>query len=658
MLRDFRETAEFRAVEAFYEAMFAPGTGHVHSVDDFAPHPDGVHALVTGVAFQGSLVEGPSRRIYRVDLASGGLEDLYGCSGRLPRPSPDSSLLACILRRDGEAEALHIAQYDGQASVDHQIDGLIEQLEWSADSAYLLMVVAGAGADLAGHQGGYALKTEAAGPSWLPEVQAEDNSSLWRTLWVLDVATGAARCVSQVGTNVWEATWIGPGKVAAICSDDHGEGSWYTATLRLIHIDKGGETLLYRPVDQIGLPAGSPDGRHVAFVEAVCSDRGIVCGTLKITDLEGAISTLDTGGVEITSAAWRDPLRIQCAGQKAFDTVVGDISLDSGNLVPSWTSRELTCGNWYPSSRPLRHGRALISVEAYGQAPALAIVGDGDLSVVRSFEAPGAAEAMRDCGRVEPAVWVASDGLEIHGWMVRPDVGEGPFPLVLDIHGGPVWANRNRWMGRARTTPLLVRQGCAVLYANPRGSSTRGQTFAGMVRGDMGGADTGDFISAIDHFVGTGFADVGRLACTGTSYGGFMSSWLVTQETRFAAAAPISPVTNWFSQHRTSQIPHFDLEFLDGSVSRGDGLFFTRSPVMYADHVETPCLIMAGALDKNTPPTQALEFHQALREAGVESVLVVYPDDGHSLRGYPAYFDSAARILSWFGAKLGLAAAP
>lgn len=67
----------------------------------------------------------------------------------------------------------------------------------------------------------------------------------------------------------------------------------------------------------------------------------------------------------------------------------------------------------------------------------------------------------------------------------------------------------------------------------------------------------------------------------------------------------------------------------------------------------TPTLVLAGALDKNTPPTQALEFHKSVREFGGESALVVYPQDGHSLRGYPAFLDSAARILIWFGRHIG-----
>lgn len=655
MQDDIRESTAFKAAERFYTAMFAPGCGHVYDTAECIPAADDKHAYLTGLSFQESLLEGPSTGIYRLDLANGELVALSRQMARLPRPAPDGSHLACVTWPQGASgEQFCLMSLKGELIFSHPIDGLVEQVEWSPDATKILLVVAGAGADVAGYQGGFATKTMSAGPAWLPDVQTGEESFLWRRLWVLDVRSGELRLASKATTNVWEATWIGSHFVAAVCSDDHGEGTWYTANLRRIALVDGSETSLYEPSDQIGMPTGSPDGHHIAFVEAVCSDRGIVCGTLTLIEVGEVARRVETGGVEVTCISWRDNQTLHYAGHEAFNTVVGDYALEEELAHELWRSQKLTCGPWYPAARPLRDGASLIVTEAYDRAPCITVANAHGLREVRSLAAPEAADAMAGKGQVSPVVWEASDGLEIHGWLVSPGKADGPVPLVLDIHGGPIWANRNRWMARGRATPLLVQRGCGVLYPNPRGSSTRGQDFARLVQGDMGGADTGDFVAAIDHFICQGFADPSRLACTGTSYGGFMSSWLVTQEPRFAAAAPISPVTNWFSQHRTSQIPHFDVAFLDGSASRPDGKYFSRSPAMFADRVRTPCLIMAGALDKNTPPTQALEFYQSLREVGTASVLVVYPEDGHSLRGYPAYIDTSARILAWFGNHLAL----
>ena len=249
-----------------------------------------------------------------------------------------------------------------------------------------------------------------------------------------------------------------------------------------------------------------------------------------------------------------------------------------------------------------------------------------------------------------------NDGLEIQGWLVKPP-GAGPFPLVMDIHGGPVWQCRNRWQGRLRGAKLLADHGIASLFPNPRGSSGRGQDFARRVKGDMGGEDAHDYLTALDALVARGIADAARLGVTGISYGGFMSAWLVTQDPRFAAAVPISTVANWYSQHRTSQIPYFDALFLDGEPSAPDGLFFARSPAFFAHKVRTPVLQLTGALDQNTPPTQALEFHRSLLEHGVRSVLVTYPTAGHGIRGFPEVIDATARYVGWFLEHFAAAAA-
>jgi Dipeptidyl aminopeptidases/acylaminoacyl-peptidases len=89
---------------------------------------------------------------------------------------------------------------------------------------------------------------------------------------------------------------------------------------------------------------------------------------------------------------------------------------------------------------------------------------------------------------------------------------------------------------RDHAVPLLVSRGYAVLLPNPRGSSGRGQEFAAAVVGDMGGADTHDYLSGIDAMIERGIADPARIGTMGVSYGGFMSAWLVTQDQRFKAA--------------------------------------------------------------------------------------------------------------------------
>ena len=127
-----------------------------------------------------------------------------------------------------------------------------------------------------------------------------------------------------------------------------------------------------------------------------------------------------------------------------------------------------------------------------------------------------------------------------------------------------------------------------------------------------------------------------------------MTSWLITQDTRFSAAVPVAPHTNQVSEHLLSNLPHFMSLVLQDHYTNPGGKYFERSPIMHAHKVKTPTLNVCGALDRCTPPEEATQFHNALLESGVESVLVTYPDEGHGIRKFPACIDFTARAVSWF----------
>jgi dipeptidyl aminopeptidase/acylaminoacyl peptidase len=169
----------------------------------------------------------------------------------------------------------------------------------------------------------------------------------------------------------------------------------------------------------------------------------------------------------------------------------------------------------------------------------------------------------------------------------------------------------------------------------------------------MGGRDTTDLLSGIDHLVERGIADPDRLGVTGGSYGGFMTAWLVTQDPRFRAAVTVAPFTNVVTQHLLSNIAHFTQAFFADSYTNIAGRYHARSPISYAQQVKTSVLNICGALDRCTPPEEALQFHRALLEHGVDSALVTYPQEGHGVRHFPAVIDFTARVVGWFEKHLG-----
>ncbi|WPB88006.1 prolyl oligopeptidase family serine peptidase [Streptomyces malaysiensis] len=159
----------------------------------------------------------------------------------------------------------------------------------------------------------------------------------------------------------------------------------------------------------------------------------------------------------------------------------------------------------------------------------------------------------------------------------------------------------HEWSMHYPHTPLLASRGYAVLHPSMRGSLGRGEKFIRDGLHDMGGADAADVVAGIDALAATGRVDPARVGVTGNSYGGFMAAWLVATTKRFAAAVARSPVTDWVSQHYTSNIPGFDRMCLTG-------------------HPLDPQLI--------------------------------YQDEGHGVRGSAAVVDQCARMIGFLDEHL------
>ena len=647
--RDIRGSNTWERVEQHFRRLHDPALGAPHRLLEPCTSADGSKIAATGFVYD--KLEGlPRQAVFLVDGTELRPVSAPYASSCHPRLSPDGTSLAFLSDRAEQGRFQLLLLRSGslsEAETTPEVPGTVEYCYWSPDATKVLLGVAGLGADLAGGQGsGTTYRPTDDLPAWLPRVDSGPSVESWRSLWIYELASGTVRRLSPEGSNTWEAQWLGSDSVVAVTSTSPDEGAWYSA--RLHRLDVTGDappSEVFRSEVQLGLPAGSPGGSHIAVVEAVCSDRWVVAGDLLVGASGGQLEQVDTAGVDVTATQWIDDLRLGVLGVRGLETVALVYDVGSEKTTELWTSTESSCGTRYPEGSWTADGRVVLIEEGYNRPQRVVLIGDSTESRASVAHA-GTDYLLSVAGTAEAVTWTAPDGLRLEGLLCKPE-GEGPFPLIVNIHGGPVWAFRNLWSLFYAWTPLLVAQGYAVLNPNPRGSAGRGQDFARMVFGDMGGADTWDFTSAVDHRVERGVADPARVGLIGVSYGGYMSSWLVTQDQRWAAAVPVSPVTNWYSQHFTSNIPYFDALFLD-SDPEVTGKFHDRSPVAHASRVRTPCLNIAGSLDRCTPPTQAQEFHQALLEHGVESVLVIYPQEGHGVRSMPALIDFCSRVVDWF----------
>ncbi|MBM3888909.1 MAG: S9 family peptidase, partial [Verrucomicrobia bacterium] len=243
--------------------------------------------------------------------------------------------------------------------------------------------------------------------------------------------------------------------------------------------------------------------------------------------------------------------------------------------------------------------------------------------------------------------WKSSDGMAMDGALNLPPPGIGakPFPLVVLPHGGP---HSRASLGASFPVRILTANGYAVFQPNFRGSQGYGREFLDADRFDLGGGDMRDILTGVDHLVKTGIADPRRQFVYGISYGGFMTCWLVGQTRQFRAAVAQNAVTDLHAMWGLSDLQSWTEWEFGGLPWEVAGAMRAHSPITYAPAVRTPTLILHSAHDRRCPLPMATMFYRALKKAGVETQMVIYPDEGHPIRQLPHQEDVLRRVLEWF----------
>jgi dipeptidyl aminopeptidase/acylaminoacyl peptidase len=259
--------------------------------------------------------------------------------------------------------------------------------------------------------------------------------------------------------------------------------------------------------------------------------------------------------------------------------------------------------------------------------------------------------------RTELLTWKSSDGLEIEGLLTYPkDYVKGKrYPLLLVIHGGPMGVFTQTCDGSPERYPIaaFADRGYALLRPNPRGSSGYGAKFRYANYGDWGGGDFQDLMAGVDHVIDMGLADADRLGVMGWSYGGYMTSWTITQTQRFKAASVGAGVTNLMSFSGTSDIPGFLPDYFHGEFWDNVEIYRSRSPMAQIRGVRTPTLIQHGERDERVPLSQGQELYNALKRQGCETQMVIYPRTPHGIEEPRLLLDCMRRNLAWFDRFLG-----
>ena len=250
--------------------------------------------------------------------------------------------------------------------------------------------------------------------------------------------------------------------------------------------------------------------------------------------------------------------------------------------------------------------------------------------------------------------YVSKDGTKAQG-IVNYPIGYEPskrYPLMVIPHGGPdaVAMDDFNWMGQ-----FFADHGYVVFRPNFRGSIGYGRAFYAGNRNAFGQTDYEDIMAGIDQLIALNIADEDKLVIGGWSYGGYMANWAITQTHRFKASISVAGVSNLVSLYGQHEFSNRKIGLWEYKALPIDELenYRKASPIFFVKQVETPLLILHGANDIRSPTLQAWEMYRAMKDAGKEVEMMLYPRAGHSISN-PIQFKSVlTQWLKWADESVG-----
>jgi dipeptidyl aminopeptidase/acylaminoacyl peptidase len=460
---------------------------------------------------------------------------------------------------------------------------------------------------------------------------------------VIDLATKQQRVVTPADMYVYHFDWSPDSRrLAAIAAPGSGDNNYWIATLNVVDVAAATMRSIMKPELQIAHPRWSPDGRQIAFIEGIMSDEGSTGGDLYAVDADGSNRRNLTADLRasVTSFEWTAPGVITMLQNVAGDAAVARLSNDK--LETLWK------GSAAIALSLARDGSNSAIVRSSWNEPSAAWAGPIGAWSKISPSMPG---VRPQWGAVTSTRW-KSDQFDVQGWLMAPAQVEPSkkYPVVVWIHGGPASVTPARWPDERAA--LLSMKGFYVFFPNPRGSYGQGEAFTRANVKDFGYGDLRDVLAGLDAIAKDAPVDSSRAGIWGWSYGGFMTMFAVTQTQRFKAAAAGAGISNWQSYYGENDIDGWMVPYFGASVYDDPAAYAKSSAINFVKNVKTPTLVVVGERDGECPAPQSFEFWHALKSLGVETRLVVYPDEGHRISKPEHRRDITRRMVGWFAQHL------
>ena len=235
-----------------------------------------------------------------------------------------------------------------------------------------------------------------------------------------------------------------------------------------------------------------------------------------------------------------------------------------------------------------------------------------------------------DMNPAESVMTKGALGAEIQSLLVKPPAFDPStkYPALVLVHGGPQSAWDDSWSYRWNAQ-MFASHGYVVIMTNFHGSTGYGQKFVEQISGDWGGACYQDLMLATDYLENLPYVDKNRIGAAGASFGGYMINWIAGHTHRFKALVSHDGVYDSRSMYGETEEIWFDEWEHRGPPWTRREAYEKTSPSNYVQDIQTPMLIVHGALDFRVPESQAIQLFTSLQRRGIPSRLLYFPDEGH-----------------------------
>ena len=568
-----------------------------------------------------------------------------------PKWSPDGNWIAFTSNRKENKNNLYLLSLrGGEAEPLTDVKTGVSNFEWSPDGKWIAFAMTDAKTE-----------DEEKNDKAKNDFRWVDENLKMSRLYVIPVQKDASgkresRKLTTENYNVGNFNWSPDGtRIVFDYTRSPVANDWTTADVSIVEVATAKATIFANTPAAEDSPLYSPDGRWIAMTVSDNPPTWAGSGLIEIFPAAGGQAKAMTGSFDAQPniIGWSaDGKRIYFFEAKGTATAL--YSLDAvSNKIAEITTTPAVLGGLDLN----RTGTMLGFVRQTPDTPT-----DAFVSAVSSFAPVQVSHANADVklppvGKTEVIRWTSKDGKEIEGLLTYPvgyQTGQR-VPLILNIHGGPTGVFQQTFLGGRGPYPLATfsAKGYAILRPNPRGSSGYGTEFRRANIRDWGGADYQDLMTGVDKVIAMGVADPERLGVMGWSYGGFMTSWIVTQTNRFKAASAGAPVTNLMSFNGTADIPAFVPDYFGGQFWEQPDAYQKHSAMFNVKGVTTPTMIEHGDADIRVPISQGYEFYNALKAQGVPTRMIVLPRQPHGPNEPKMQLAAAQANIEWFEKYLG-----